>query len=235
MADALNIPKERAQAAYDEFMSDYPNIEISRQKTKDSFCSMRQPGGEGTAVIWNDPAEYVETFLGFRRFFPLENQITKIIFDLAHNPPAGWRSKIDPVIRRNRVQTVQGATASALYATAFSLQAANMRAAANHEIQSPGAQITKRLQRRIYDRQPSGVHPLLVAPLNIHDELMVVSAPSVVDDVVKIVRDTVEFFRPQVPLIAMTWFKRLASWAGKKGDEKNDPDKVSIAPPGMAA
>ena len=63
------------------------------------------------------------------------------------------------------------------------MQAANMRAAANHEIQSPGAEITKAVQRRLWDLQPAGIHPLKLAPLNIHDELMVVANPSIVHDI----------------------------------------------------
>ena len=113
-----------------------------RKRVADNFCSMRQPGGIGSAVVWVDPADYCETFLGFRRYFTLENLIAKALFDLARKPPAKWKDVKVKVVRRDRVQTAGGAVASALYGAAFSMQAANMRAAANHEIQSPGAEIT---------------------------------------------------------------------------------------------
>jgi DNA polymerase I-like protein with 3'-5' exonuclease and polymerase domains len=92
-----------------------------------------------------------------------------------------------------------------------------MRAAANHEIQNPGAQITKVLERRIWDLQPAGVHPFVVAPLNIHDELMIPIQPESVKMVTGIVNEVVESFRPQVPLIGMTWNEGMQNWAEKKG------------------
>jgi hypothetical protein len=95
-----------------------------------------------------------------------------------------------------------------------------MRAAANHEIQSPGGAITKTVQRAIWDLQPVGVHELIVAPLNVHDELQCVTHPDCVTQVTEKVRDTVESFRLQVPLIGMTWFEEMANWAEKKGGAK---------------
>ena len=179
---------------------------------------MRQPAGVGSAVIWHEPAEYVESFLKFRRYFTLENTIAKALFDLARKPPAAWRKTDIKVMRwPGRIQTADGAVSSALYGAAFGIQAANMRAAANHEIQSPGGQITKAVQRRIWDLQQAGVHDLRVALLNVHDELMCVTHPAAVKKVTEVVREAVESYRPQVPLIGMTWFEDMANWAEKKG------------------
>ncbi|REJ65607.1 MAG: hypothetical protein DWQ31_16845 [Planctomycetota bacterium] len=229
----LGIAEEVAKAAYENFIKKYPGVEKARQATFKKFCSMTQPGGIGTMVVWRDPADYVESFLGFRRYFTLENQITKELFNLARKPPKGWRAaKIKcQRARDGRIQTVGGAVASALYGAAFGIQAANMRAAANHEIQSPGGQITKQVQRRIWDLQPAGVHELLVAPMNVHDELMTVSHPSMAEPVVEVVRDTVESFRDRVPLIGMTWFKEMDNWAEKKGGA----EPVKIRCPEMMA
>jgi len=105
-----------------------------------------------------------------------------------------------------------------------------MRAAANHEIQSPGGQITKNIQRRIWDLQPHGVHELLVAPMNIHDEVMSVTHPDYVEAVADIVRDGVESYRDRVPLIGMTWNLEMESWAGKKSSGGRT---LKIAPPEM--
>jgi DNA polymerase I-like protein with 3'-5' exonuclease and polymerase domains len=96
------------------------------------------------------------------------------------------------------------------------MQAANMRAAANHEIQSPGAEITKHVQRTIWDLQPVGVNQWHVAPMNIHDEIMCVTRPDMVPSVTEVVRESVEHFRPYVPLIGMDWSEEMANWAEKK-------------------
>ena len=94
MADALGIPEDAARGAFESFGQRYKGVEKARGKTFDSFCSMRQPGGVGSAVIWQEPAEYVESFLGFRRYFTLENTIAKALFNLARKPPAEWRKPI---------------------------------------------------------------------------------------------------------------------------------------------
>jgi hypothetical protein len=211
----LGVSKEVAQAAYEQWGKMFPGIEKARNRILRNFCSMRQMANR--QVVWSDPADYCETFLGFRRYFSLENKICKALFDLANKVPAAWRKCPVKVVRRDRIQTAGGAVSSALYGAAFAIQQANMRAASNHEIQSPGGQITKRVQRLIWDLQPCGVHPLYVAPMNIHDELQCVTHPDYVEAVAQAVRTGVESFRAKVALIGMTWNKSMANWAEKKG------------------
>ena len=126
------------------------------------------------------PAEYIETFLGFRRYFTLENKICKALFDLARNVAQALADVKVKVVRRDRVQTASGAVSSRPLRRRFpdaGRQHAGRREPRNP---SPGAEITKSVQRRLWDLQPAGVHPLLLAPLNVHDELMVVANPSIV-------------------------------------------------------
>jgi hypothetical protein len=216
----LGIPLNVAERAYNHLVSKYPGIGAARMKIFDSFCSMRQPAGIGSQVEWTDPADYCETFLGFRRYFTLENKICKALFELANHPPKLWKSCPVKCIRRDRVQTAGGAVSSALYGAAFQIQAADMRASNNHLIQSPGAQITKRVQRKIWDLQPYGINEFVVAPMNIHDEVLCVTHPSFIDQVALVVQDSVESFREKVPLIGMKWNYEMASWAEKKGSGK---------------
>lgn len=215
----LSISKEIAEKAHENWGRSFPGIGKARKRIEDAFCGMKQPGGIGTMIVWRDPHEFVESFLGFRRYFTLENTICRALFDLARKPPKSWRDSHIKVVRSTkdgRVQTAGGAVASALYGAAFGIQSANLRAAANHEIQSPGGQITKHVQRAIWDLQPAGIHMLLVAPMNVHDELMVVTHPTMIKAVTKAVYTIVEFYRPLVPLIGMTWFEHMANWAEKK-------------------
>ena len=213
----LGVKKENAEAAFEDFGKRYPGVGKARQKTFDAFCSMRQPGGPGSQVIWKEPSACVTSFLGFSRYFDLENRICRALFELAQKPPKGWRNHPVKVWRRDRVQTAGGAVSSALYGAAFSLQQANMRAAAKHEIQSPGGQITKSVQRAIWDLQPVGVHELKVALLNVHDEVLCVTHPDYVSKVTAAARNTVESYRPKVPLIGLTWNESMDNWAEKKG------------------
>jgi len=85
------------------------------------------------------------------------------------------------------------------------------------------------VQRAIWDLQPHGIHELLVGPMNVHDELMVSTHPSVVKQVTHKVRTVVESYRDKVPLIGMSWFEEMANWAEKK----DGAQKVKIRAPEM--
>jgi hypothetical protein len=225
----LGISEKVAKEAIETFGKRFTGVRKWRKRVADSFCSMTQPGGIGTKVIWKEPAEYAETMLGFRRYFTLENRIARTIFDLACKPPKHWKDCKVKVVRRDRVQTAGGAVSSALYGAAFSMQGANMRAAANHEIQSVGAEITKHLQRRIWDLQPVGVNDWHVAPMNIHDEIMCVTRPDMVSSVAPVVREVVESYRPKVPLVGMDWGEGLRNW----GEKKSATKQIKIRAPEM--
>jgi len=228
----LAIDKAVAERAFDGLQKRYPGIKNARDKVAKDFAALEQHGEVGTGVItYKKPKDYVETFLGFRRWFPLENKIAKALFDLAHNVPDHWKRYDFTVIRRDREQTPAGAVASALYGAAFQIQAANIRAANNHLIQSPGAMITKDLQRHIWDLQPWGIGPWIVAPLNVHDEVLSVTRPDYVQKATDIVVQVVESYRDRVPLIGMKWVTSMESWAGKKGAK--DSEQVHISPHGI--
>lgn len=215
LMERLGVEREAALLGMARFHKQFPGVKKAQQRTINAFAALQQVGGIGSRVTWKDPAEYIESMLGFRRYFTLENQICKALFDLAQKPPLSWKDIKVKVVRRDREQGAAGAVMSALYGAAFQIVAANTRAAINHEIQSPGATITKRVQRNIWNVQPPGVHKFRVIPLNVHDEIMCPTLPEYVDEVAKIVKDTVEYYRPKVPLIKMDWVKKLNSWADK--------------------
>jgi hypothetical protein len=228
----LSIPKKIAEEAFDAFQEEYPGIKKVREEIAERFQALEQHGEVGTGRIsYTEPADYIETFLGFRRYFTLENKIAKALFDLARNTPVAWRKLDWKVVRRNREQTPAGAISSALYGAAFQIQASTIRAANNHLIQSPGAMITKELQRNIWDVQPHGVNPWRVAPINVHDEVLSVTTPDAVEEITAITVRTVESFRDRVPLIGMDWVKSMENWAGKKGGGENL--EVKISPQGI--
>lgn len=213
----LGIEAETAQAAFATWNKWFPQSAKARARTFKAFCSMRQM--DNSQIVWEDPADFVESFLGFRRYFTLENKIAKVLHDLAKKPPKAWKEcqiKVHRMAHKG-IQTAYGAVASALFGASFQIQAGNQRAAANHEIQSPGGQITKAVQRKVWDLQPAGIHPLYVAPMNIHDEIMCVTHPGFVEAVGNVVKTQVESYRELVPLIGMTWNKEQANWADKKG------------------
>ena len=207
LAETLGITEEEVSGGRERFEARYPGVGAAQARIAEAFCSMRQPGGLGTRVEWHEPHNYVESLFGFRRFFTLENSICRALFEMAQQPPPSFGASRARVKRRERLQTQGGATQSALYGAAFQIQARNLRAAGNHQIQSSGAHICKRLQRTIWDQQPAGVHPWKVQPLNVHDEVLCPTDEPLAD----VVAGVVESFRGDVPLISMDWGVK-ASW-----------------------
>lgn len=214
LQNRVGISEKAANEGYQTWIKKYKVWGEERQKIFDMFCSMRQPGGLKTKVVWHEPASYIESLFGFKRYFTIENQVVRALFQLAEDPPKDWQQLKIKVVRRDTVQSACGALRSALYGAAFQAQAANMRAAGNHVIQSAGATLTKGLQRRIWDVQPPGANNWRVQPLNIHDEIMCPTHPKYIEQVAKVQKDFIEENRDKVPLISMGW-GRLKSWGEK--------------------
>lgn len=214
LARKLSIELPDAEAAFERVLHRYPVLAKKRADDAKALCAMQQVDGIGTEVTWTEPADCVESMLGFKRYFTLENKICQALFDLARAVPKSWHSLKVRVHRREREQTAAGAVQSALYGAAFQLQAANARAGGNHRIQSTGAGLTKILQERIWRLQPSGENPWVVRPLNIHDELQCPLAPKVKEAVSSVVTRFIEEHKKIVPLLAMQW-KELRSWGAK--------------------
>jgi len=214
MAKTAGIEEEKMEMSYAELLNKYPRVGVARAAIFDAFCSMRQPDGIGTKITWRDPADYIESLLGFRRYFTLENAIVKTIFQLAERLPQSVTG--NRIVKRNkREQTVRGATQSALFGVAFQLQAANMRAAANHVIQSTGGEITKEVQAHIFEWQSQGINRMVLRLMNVHDEIMCVHDPALQHSIKLAVDEKVESFRKLIPLIKMEWKVNFKNWGEK--------------------
>jgi hypothetical protein len=216
LSETLRLDLDETAAGVARFFQRYPKLQEGRTRDQHAFCSMTQPRGIGTRVVWRDPADYVESLFGFRRYFTLENRMCRVLFDLAQDlPPSmkGLEKAGIRVKRRDRLQTLGGAARSALFAAAFQIQARNMRAAGNHRIQSTGASITKGVQRALWELQPVGAAEPVVMPLNVHDELVTPVARRVLVDTVQ---QKVDSYRSVVPLLKIDWKTGLSTWGDIK-------------------
>lgn len=218
VAETMGLTPEEGAEGDERWRARYPGVGAARKRIQDNFCSMRQdvPGGP---VVWHEPQECAVSLLGYERRFTLENQITRALFDLANNPPGEWQSRAfaHTVIRKGRrQQTEYGAALTALYGCAFGIQARSMRAAANHEIQATGAQITKELQLGFWDLQPKGIHPWRLSLLNLHDEIVAAHDPQdecLILEMAEVKRRIVDCrFKQLVPSLGMTWQANLKTW-----------------------
>lgn len=214
LVNKYGIDEEIAKPAEDRWNAKYPKMAARRAEIFNKFCTLRQQNGLGTAIEWSEPDDYIESFLGFRRYFTLENKVAKILFKLAQKLPPEL-SKVRFIVKRfDREQSGSGAVQSALYGAAFQILSKNMRAAANHIIQSPGAEINKSVQCSIWEMQPVGCSEFVVKPMNVHDEIMCPVKIGFQSKVKEKVFNAVESFRSQVPLIKFEWL-RLNTWADK--------------------
>jgi hypothetical protein len=215
LVNRLGISEQDAKVAEITFATEYQGIGRAKKRNYDDFCSMRQPGGIGSQVYWTEPKDYAESLNGFRRYFTLENEICKVLFDLANDPPEAWTKLRIECVRRDRNQKVGGAVRSAIFAAAFQIQSHNMRAAQNHRIQATGALETKRLQCRIWKHQPVGIHRWVVQPFQVHDELMIPAKPELKPVIKQDVTDFIKERRCLIPLLKMDFSLNLKSWADK--------------------
>lgn len=214
----LGIPMEVAEAADANFNRKFPKVKQFQDKVRWDFGCLAQPGGIGSKIEWKEPKEFAESFLGFRRYFTLENRVIRALYDLAQKPPPLLKNAQIKVVRRDRIQTAGGAVQSALYAAAFTLMSSAIRAAGNHYIQSPGAEITKATQHGVWTLQPCGIHEWIVQPMNVHDEIMCPTKPGHEMIVEQKAKEVVAEYRKLVPLLAIDWMTNISSWAAKKGE-----------------
>jgi len=213
----LNISMDIATEAFNRYMARYPQMAAKRDEIFGDFEMMSQPNGTGTAVVLKEPNKImIESMFGFKRDFAPEFSVVRALTEFAHDMPeelTRWDDEIRLERRRGRLQTPSGCLRSSIYLAAFGIQGGIQRAANNHVIQSSGASVCKELERAIWGLQPAGFHPWQVAPLNMHDEVMVVCRPDRVDELTEIVTKTVAGFIEKIPLLAIDWKNDINSWA----------------------
>ena len=237
----LGLEESEIEPGLKRLLARYKEIKKHRDTLRRRFIPLTQERGAGTEIEWQEPDDYIEAIKlpwqesGYRRTFQIEWAVIRALYSLAIEPPKEWTSIPGSCRRTNRVQSIVGATQSALYASIFALQEHVFRAAANHEIQSPGAQITKHLQRKIWDLQPSGIEAWKVRPFNSHDEVQVpcrivgivqnvgmssthysnqVSQPGVIS-VKAVVTQFLLELQQVIPLLQITWQTNLNNWGEK--------------------
>lgn len=214
IALTLKLDEDTAQEGFLRFWRTYAVAGRKRKQVESDFTTLYS-SDMGGRINRKKPLDHIESLLGFRRYFTLENNIIGQLYETANSVPPSWLDIKTKIIRSKRgEQSVGNAIRSALYGSAFATQNSIIRQAANHRIQSTGAGITKAVQVAAWSLQPSGVHPWRVRPFQIHDELQIATNPNYTEQLTDIIYKTVEKFRPIVPLIGID-FGRLGDWGEK--------------------
>lgn len=215
IATTVGVSEEQALEGFHRFWRTYAEAGRKRREIEWAFTSLYSPEGS-PKIEYKQPEDAIESLLGYKRYFTLENYLIRELNSLATRIPKEWTKLKFKVTRSSRrgEQSAASAVRSALYGCAFGLQATCIRQAQNHRIQSTGAGITKELQVAVWNHQPSGIHKWMVRPMNIHDELQIPTDPTITEAVTASVYKRVEDFRPLVPLIGID-FGKLNSWSDK--------------------
>jgi hypothetical protein len=211
--ERLGVPAQQAKDGLLSFESSYPLVGQRRREAMFNYCPVWS--GDDNKFHWREHKKSVTTLLGFSRYFDLEYAVVRTLFELPDRLPTEWKDIPSRVMRGTRIQTLYGATCSAIYGAVFSLQNYVARVAINHPIQGTGAQITKELQARIWALQPAGYSPWQVMPLNVHDEIMVPVAPARSSDLESLVTTVVDEQKQTVPLLEIEWHSNMGTWADK--------------------
>lgn len=213
LSQTAQVSIEQIRRAFAKFADDYPGILKEKNMVYDMFCSMRQPNGIGSNVVWAEPADRINTLFEYTRTFIIENIICEYLYNLATHLLPEIKDIKGFVRRRDREQRISGAVQSALFAAAFQIQAQNLRQAGNARIQGTGAYITKYCQLKVWNLQSVGIDKFSVQPYNVHDELQV---PTTIPNLVKeVIDDTINELRSTVPLLKIEWKEDKDSWAEK--------------------
>lgn len=229
MAKNSGVDPEVAERAFVAFCAKYPGVAHVKKVITDRFSAIVK-SDDGRLEYKDPPCKYIESIYGFRRHFDTEFGLQRLIFDLAQNLPEEWKEDKRQIKRDrkgDRVQTMAGAICSALYGAAYSVQNGVIRASNNHLIQSAGRTITVGLQQRIWDLQPTGIHPFRVKPMSIHDEIAATSKPDMVQPISDMVKQTLDDQCERIPLLALEWGRYLKSWGDLKVAKPKTHDMIT--------
>ena len=239
MAQRAGVDVGVAEKAFTAFCAKYPGVGHTKTMINDRFSAIHR-SDEGKMEYKDPTTKYIESIFGFRRHFNTEFKLQRVIFDLSNElfnreskslfigAVQNDERKIVRDTKNQREQSMSGALASALIGASYSVGNGVIRAANNHLIQSAGRTITVGLQQRLWDIQPVGIHPFLIKPMSVHDEVAAVSKAELVEEVTDIVRKTLDEQCEIVPLLAMDWGRHLSSWGDMKSVNLKDYDAVHV-------
>lgn len=214
LVERCQIALDKALAGFNYFMEYFEDWGKARQKLQFEFSTLiqqniRQP------IIHKTPRNSISSLLGHTRYFTVENSILEMLYQLAQRVPTKFLGHDRLVMRRGRQVTVTAAIRSALTASSFSIQNSIIRAAANHEVQSTGAELTKKAQVALWDLQPSGTHEWVLSIFNFHDELNAAVRDDMKHKTKEVIDNFITEHLPLVRCLKMEWKTDMRTWADK--------------------
>jgi hypothetical protein len=217
LEERLGVSLEIAERVLNDFLSLYPKAKELRLSIEESYTPLAQDQETGR-YHWRGCKEYVESLMGFRRYFnEVEIPTIRKLYDLCNNMPDYIRD-IEGTFTRNTKrgeQSAGGVIMSAIFGAMFSMSGAMVRQSNNHQIQSTGAGLIKRLQRRFWEIQPVGMHRWENQVYQCHDELICITREEHIPTILEIKDNFIKEYRSIAPLLDFDWTEKLETWADK--------------------
>lgn len=211
LSQVSGLSVEKIREVMSRIKKEIPGFGRALEEMKPLYAPASQ-NPESQQITWLEPKEEIGSMFGYTRSFRLDIYFARHFFNLASK---GLRQPLQNlsarVVRKNKEQSVMGATQSALYASMFNILSSMLRVANNHRIQATGAGVTKTLQYNIWQLQPTGISPFVVAPFNVHDE--VITPTTIPEKVNQVVEETIMELRKKIPLLKINWKTGVENWA----------------------
>lgn len=166
IAETLEISEPEAKELVDAFYEKYFGVRQFKDKVEMLFCT-------GDTTTWNKNSvevmqSKINDALGHTRSWTLEKAVADLFWRASDEKflPA-WTNE-EKIVRQEKKgeQTVANAVRSSMLGAALTIQKSVARQAINSMVQSVGAQLTKRLQVKVYREN-------LIPIMQVHDELQI--------------------------------------------------------------
>jgi len=209
VASTLNIdPVDAEELMEEHFFSHYKSMGETRKKFEESFCT-------ADFKTWNIGSvgkmkDYSENIFGSRRYISFEKYFADFLWSQTDKIAAVAKGDEEKILRRKEKgkQKMVQAIRSACLGAASGLQKAVYRQLGNYPIQSSGAELTKKLMRKIWNQ-------FHVPMMNIHDEIVIPSGyEECYEDIKKTIYSFLIEYRKVIPHLNMEW-ERAQTWGEK--------------------
>ena len=207
VAKALNLPMNRVEQSFNEFLNRYSGLKEFRNKMEAEFVT----ADTRTWVnVISEMKEYIEDLWGNKRFFIFEKELADLFWQLSKSYEIHTDYNDCKIIRRKQKgeQSYQGAVQSAFLGASIGIQKKVLSKAINTPVQSTGGWLTKRLMAKIWEEFRAPI-------LNVHDELNTPKEYNFLyNKINSFVQNEINEIRDVIPNLNMEW-KKINNWSEK--------------------
>jgi len=202
--------EKKAEEMLQVFMTRYTGFKTFTDELKKRFVTLEpvyeNHEWENVEDAVNSMEIYIENALGFKRHWAFENQLIDIFINF---DTSFIHDRVRVIRSENKgKQTLSNSVKSACLGASIGIQRAILRQATNHQVQSLGAGLTKKLMIAVWKNHE-------VPMLNIHDEVIFPDIEDSYEDIKFTVDKEIQRQRELVSTLSMDFVPMLL-WSDKE-------------------